>query len=171
MGREAGRAPIPGPQRPRPLPRPCAALHRGNARSGPDRKGKARGLPLLRNRAEDPPRGWERGWGEETECSCVKAGWGCFPETSQSPSPSKGSPQDPSAPQRNALHNLSGEGRWVPGRRLRRARSPFPASPAPRTPRPGESRGVPAGGKAVAEGRPARTRRRQRGARPLRIGR
>ena len=87
-------------------------------------------------------------------------GWerdGAFSRNSQSPSPSGISPQDPvHVPKDTHYTTCQVRVEGVPGRRSRQARSrSSPSFYAPKTPRPGESRGTPGGGKAAAQGRPA----------------
>lgn len=129
----------------------CSALHRGDARSGPERKGRAPGPPLLGDRAEDPPWRWGAG-----EMQSVR-GWErdeAFSRHQQKPQPIKRFPSRSSPPPEDTRYTTCQvRDGGVPRRRPRRAQGcSFPACPAPGTPQPRENRWARGGRESCGRG-------------------
>lgn len=138
MGGEARRARAPGP------PPPLALLSAAPRRRALGAREKGQGTRAASARRQ--PRGPSVAMGGEEECRVFVGGYGMerFPDTSKSPSPSRGFPQDPVHPQRHALHNLSGEERRGPKAQTAAGLGLlFPSLSYPGTPQPRENRGAP----------------------------
>lgn len=169
VGGEAGvQQPKPKTRRP-PSARLCSALHRTAAtgawgpREGAGHEGRLCLETVLRTLLGG-------GGGRAARCWWMEGRWSIFQEQPK-PQPIRISPQDPvHVPKDTRYTTCQVRVEGVPGRRPRQARSRSTlASTAPNTLRPRESRGTAAGGKAVAEGRPAR-RGGRRGTHQLRRG-